>query len=89
MDAYWSEATNIGDPGELRRLAAEVGLDPDGVERVIADPSLYLDAVESSTRQASSIGVNGVPAFILDQRLIVMGAQPIEVFRSAFAQLTA
>ena len=25
MDAYWSEATNIGDPDELRRLAAEVG----------------------------------------------------------------
>ncbi len=85
MDAYWAEATNIGDASELRRLAAEVGVED--VERVIDDPSAYLDAVEGSTRQAYSIGVNAVPAFLLDRRLIVLGAQPIEVFRQAFAQL--
>jgi predicted DsbA family dithiol-disulfide isomerase len=50
---------------------------------------LYLDVVEGSTRQAVSIGVNGVPAFLLDRRLLVLGAQPFEVFRSAFAQLAA
>jgi predicted DsbA family dithiol-disulfide isomerase len=89
MDAYWSEATNIGDPDELRRLAGEVGLDAEDVERVIADPAAYLDLVEDSTRQAFSIGINAVPAFLLDRRLIVLGAQPLEVFRRAFAQLAA
>jgi predicted DsbA family dithiol-disulfide isomerase len=89
MDAYWSEATNVGDPDELRRLAAEVGLDPDGVERVIADPEAYLEAVEASTREAQSIGINAIPAFVLDGRLIVLGAHPIDVFRRAFAQLAA
>ena len=89
MDAYWSEATNIGDPDELRRLAAEAGLDAQDVERVIADPSAYLDLVESSTREALSIGINAVPAFVLDRRLIVLGAHPLEVFRRAFAQLAA
>lgn len=88
MDAYWAEATNIGDPGELRPLAAEVGLS-DEVERVIADSSAYLDLVEGSTRQAHSLGVDGIPAFLLDRRLLVLGAQPIEVFRGAFAQLAA
>jgi predicted DsbA family dithiol-disulfide isomerase len=89
MDAYWSEATDIGDAGELRRLAAEVGLEAEEVERVIADPSAYLDLVEGSTRQAQSIGINAIPAFLLDRRLIVLGAQPLEVFRRAFAQLAA
>jgi predicted DsbA family dithiol-disulfide isomerase len=89
MDAYWSEATNIGDPDELRRLANDVALDTDDVEHVIADPSAYLDVVEASTRQALSIGVNAVPAFLLDRRLIVLGAQPIEVFRHAFTQIAA
>jgi predicted DsbA family dithiol-disulfide isomerase len=89
MDAYWAEATNVGDPDALRRLAAEVGLDADGVERVIADPEAYLDVVQGSTTQAHSLGINAVPAFLLDRRLIVLGAQPIEVFRSAFAQLAA
>jgi len=89
MDAYWAEATNIGDPDELRRLAAEIGLDPDEVERVISDQPAYLDFVESSIRQAQSIGINAVPAFLLDRRLIVLGAQPIEIFRRAFDQLAA
>ena len=89
MDAYWSEATDIGDPIELRRLAAEIGLDNGDVEQVIDDPSAYLDRVEGSTHHAYSLGINAVPAFLLDRRLIVLGAHPIETFRRAFAQLAA
>lgn len=87
MDAYWSEATNIGDPDELRRLAAEVGLDPGDVERVIADPAAYGDIVDASTYRAQSIGINAIPAFLLDHRLIVLGAHPLETFQRGFAQL--
>jgi len=87
MAAYWSEATNIGEADELFRLAAEVGLDPDGVTRVLEDPSAYLAAVEGSTQQAVQAGINAVPAFVLDRRLLILGAQPIEVFRQAYTQL--
>ena len=89
MNAYWSEATNIGAPEQLRQLASDVGLDTDDVEQVIADPSAYLEIVEGSTAQAQSIGINAIPAFLLDRRLIVLGAQPLEAFRRAFAQLAA
>ena len=89
LGAYWSEATDIGDPDELRRLAVEAGLDGEDVERVLADPNAYRDVVAESTRQALSLGINAVPAFLLDRRLIVLGAQPIEVFRRAFEQLAA
>jgi predicted DsbA family dithiol-disulfide isomerase len=89
MQAYWSEAVNVGDADELRRLAAEVGLAADEVESVIADPSAYLDVVHGLTAQAQSIGINAIPAFLLDRRLIVLGAQPLDVFRRAFAQLAA
>ena len=89
MDAYWAEAVNIGEPDELRRLAAEAGLDADDVEGVIADPAEYLDRVEASTREAQSVGINAIPAFVLDSRLLVLGAQPFEVFRRAFDQRAA
>ncbi len=89
MNAYWSEATNIGAPDRLRQLASDVGLDAADVEQVIADPSAYLEIVEGSTAQAQSIGINAIPAFLLDRRLIVLGAQPLEAFRRAFAQLAA
>jgi predicted DsbA family dithiol-disulfide isomerase len=86
MDAYWAEAVDIGDADELRRLAAEVGIDdPD----TAWDDPIYLERVLASSAQAHSIGVTGVPGFVLDRRLLVLGAQPREVFEQAFEQLHA
>ena len=84
MQAYWEEALNIGDPDVLRTLAAELGLEA-------ADASisgdLHAEQIARGTAQANAIGINAIPAFLLDRRLIVMGAQPDEVFERAFAQL--
>jgi predicted DsbA family dithiol-disulfide isomerase len=86
MDAYWAEARNIGDRAELRALASEIGLPADDVERVLGGDD-YLDRVERSTLQAASLGVSGIPAFLLDRRLLVLGAQPREAFEQAVAKL--
>lgn len=86
MDAYWAESRDIGDPDELQSLAADVGLPDEEVDVVLAGDR-YADVVETSTLQAASVGVNGVPAFVLDRRLLVLGAQPEPVFEQAFAQL--
>jgi predicted DsbA family dithiol-disulfide isomerase len=84
MDAYWAEARTIGDADELRALAAEVGIDDP--EAAWDDP-IHLERVQASTAQAHSIGVTGVPGFLLDRRLLVLGAQPRELFEQAFEQL--
>ena len=86
MDAYWEEARNIGDPEVLRELAVEVGLAEDEVAAAIDDGGLA-ERVRASTAQAQSLGVTGVPAFVLDNRLLVLGAQPRDVFEQALAQL--
>ena len=86
MDAYWSEAQDIGDPDVLRRLARELELPEADVEEVLGGDR-YRDRIEDSTRQAASIGANAVPAFLLDRRLLVLGAQPNEAFEHAFARL--
>jgi predicted DsbA family dithiol-disulfide isomerase len=86
MDAYWAEARNIGDAGELRALATEVGIDDSDAAW---DDPLYLERVRASSAQAHSIGVTGVPGFLLDRRLLVLGAQPRELFAQAFEQLRA
>lgn len=87
MDAYWAEGVDIGAAAELRRLAADVGLAADEVEAVLADGEAYLERVLDSTRQAQSIGITGIPGFLLDRRLLVLGAQPRDVFTQALAQL--
>jgi len=86
MAAYWEEGRNIGDPAELRALAVEAGLDPADVEEVLASDA-YADRVRASTGEAQSLGINGIPAFALDGRLLILGAQPREVFGQAFARL--
>jgi predicted DsbA family dithiol-disulfide isomerase len=88
MRAYWEEARNIGDPAELRSLAVEAGLDAADVDETLAGDA-YRDRVLSSTAQAQSIGITGIPAYLLDRRLLVLGAQPRETFRRAFDQLRA
>jgi predicted DsbA family dithiol-disulfide isomerase len=84
MDAYWTEAQDIGDPEVLRALAGEVGLE--GADDVLAADA-YADDVRRSTEEAHSVGISGIPAFLLDRRLLVLGAHPKETFEQAFAQL--
>ncbi len=86
MDAYWAEGRNIGDDATLRILAVEAGLDAGEVDEVLAGDA-YRDRVLGLTAQAVSIGITGVPGFLLDRRLLVLGAQPRDVFERAFAQL--
>ena len=86
MDAYWAEAKQIGDHEVLREEAVAAGLPPDEVEDVL-DSDRYRDRVEASTREAYGVGASAVPAFVLDRRLLVLGAQPVDVFEQAFARL--
>lgn len=84
MDAYWAEAQNIADDDVLRALAAEVGIA--GAEDVLAGDA-YAGEVRRSTADAHELGINGIPAFLLDRRLLVLGAHPRATFERAFAQL--
>jgi predicted DsbA family dithiol-disulfide isomerase len=86
MRAYWEEARDIGDLDVLREIAAELGLDE--AEAAIG-ASAYGDVVAHWTRQAHGAGINAIPAFLLDRRLLVLGAQPDEVFDRALEQLAA
>jgi predicted DsbA family dithiol-disulfide isomerase len=86
MDAYWAEGRNIGDPEVLRALAAEAGLaDVDGV----FDGDAYQERVLASTAEAQALGIHAIPAFVLDSKLLILGAQPREVFESALERLDA
>jgi predicted DsbA family dithiol-disulfide isomerase len=84
MDAYWAEAQDIADHDVLRALGRDVGIE--GADDVLASDQ-YADVVRRSTTDAHSIGIDGIPAFLLDRRLLVLGAHPRETFDRAFEQL--
>lgn len=86
MHAYWSEQKDLGDDEVLLDLVAGVGLDRDEAAAVIAD-GRYADRVAASTEEANRHGIYAIPAFVLRGRLVVMGAQPEDVFEQAVEQL--
>src|SRR5215210_986983 len=88
MDAMWAQGEDIGDHDVLRRHTDAVGLERDEVDRVLGGDE-YLERVRLSTEQAAALGITGIPAFLIDSRLLVLGAQPVEAFERAFAPLAA
>lgn len=87
MDAYWHRARDIGDPAVLREEAAAAGLDTGEVDDVLAGDR-YLDRLEAETRAMHEMGGGGVPAWVIDDRVLVPGAQPHEVFERAIERLS-
>src|SRR5262249_41465977 len=75
--AYFEEAHDIGDPEVLVKLAAEVGLEPEALKSALSETQ-SLDAVVHLEKQGYSMGIQGVPFFILAQKYGVSGAQPPE-----------
>jgi predicted DsbA family dithiol-disulfide isomerase len=88
LRAYFTEAEPIGDRETLARLAVEAGLDPAEVDETLAT-GRFADEVREDERRARLLGINGVPFFVLDERLGVSGAQPTEVFVQALRQAAA
>jgi len=77
--AYWAEGRDIGDPDVLLQVGEEAGLDRDEMLAGLEN-RIYLQRVLDQTGEALGLGVSGVPAWVVDGRLLVPGAQPHDVF---------
>jgi predicted DsbA family dithiol-disulfide isomerase len=86
FDAYWARGLDLGDDEVLIAEGAAVGLDRDQVEAALGD-GRYLEQVEYATQALMEIGGSGVPAWLIDRRVLVPGAQPHEVFERVLERL--
>jgi predicted DsbA family dithiol-disulfide isomerase len=86
LTGYWSRRLDIGDPEVLVAEAAAVGI-PEVDARAALDSEDLGGRVEASTRAALRNGVSGVPAWSIDRRLVIPGAQPREVFDTILRRL--
>jgi predicted DsbA family dithiol-disulfide isomerase len=86
FDAYWARARDIGDERVLVEEGVAVGLNQGEIVDALQDGT-YLERIEAHTRAAIEIGAGGVPAWLIDQRLLVPGAQPHEVFSRVLERL--
>ena len=86
ITGYWSRRRDIGDPEVLVEEAVAAGISETEARTALESEELAA-RVESSTRAALRNGVTGVPAWSIDQRLVIPGAQPREVFDSVLRRL--
>ena len=86
MTAFWAEDRDISDPEVLAEQAAAFGLDRDEV-REAATTIPYQDRIRASTIAVHEMGAGGVPAFVIDDRVMIPGAQPHALFEKVMVKL--
>jgi predicted DsbA family dithiol-disulfide isomerase len=80
--AYFTEQRSIFDLESLLVLASDQGLDTQEVREAL-ETGLYVDDVRRDLNEARSLGVTGVPFFVIDGRYGISGAQATDVFSRA------
>jgi len=88
LKAYHGEGLNPSDPQLLARLAGESGLDAAAAAAVLAD-GRYTDEVRTAEAQWQRAGIHSVPSIVINQKHLIQGGQPPEVFEQALRQIAA
>jgi predicted DsbA family dithiol-disulfide isomerase len=83
---YFSEGALIADAESLVEAAVELGLPAEETRAMLADPRAFADDVRADERLAGQFGLNGVPAFVIDRKYLISGAQPPEYMLAALQQ---
>ena len=86
--AYFTDGENPSDHELLIRLAAQAGLDPDAARRILASDD-YAEQTRDQERFFLEQGINSVPAVIVNDRYLIQGGQPPDVFEQALRRISA
>ena len=86
LGAYHTDGENPGDAAVLLRAARQAGLD-EAEAREVIESGRYAAEVRSAERHWQELGIHSVPSVIVDDRHLIQGGQPPEVFERALRQL--
>jgi predicted DsbA family dithiol-disulfide isomerase len=88
LRAYHGEGRNPGTHDVLVELAGKVGLDPLHAKAIL-ETDEYAAEVRERERHWQQLGIHSVPAVIVNDRHLISGGQPPEVFEQALRQIAA
>ena len=84
--ANFSDDVNVSDHEQLIRIAESVGLDAAQAREVLAS-GRYAQEVRDAEKLWVSRGIHGVPGIVINERWLISGGQPPEVFEQALRQI--
>jgi predicted DsbA family dithiol-disulfide isomerase len=88
LKAYHGDGRNPGAHDVLLELAATVGLDADAAREVL-DSGRFSDEVRAAEAMWQQAGIHSVPSIVINERHLIQGGQPVEVFEQALRQIAA
>ena len=86
--AYFTDGQSPASHEVLARVAGEAGLDADRAREVLAS-NTYADEVRERAQFYLDQGIHSVPAVIINDRHLISGGQPPEVFEQALRKIAA
>ncbi|MDR6624404.1 DsbA family oxidoreductase [Caulobacter segnis] len=88
FEANFTADDSLADPQVLVRAAVKAGLDP-AEARDVLTAGRYADEVREAEHTWRAAGISSVPAVIINDRYLISGGQPAEVFEQALRRVAA
>lgn len=88
LAAYFTDGRDVSSRDVLVDVAASVGLDATEARHVL-DEDRYAQDVRAQEQFYQSQGIRAVPSVIINDRYLVQGGQPAEVFEQTLRQVAA
>lgn len=88
LGAYFTDGGSPESHELLVRVAGEVGLNTERAQAILASDEFAAEVRESAQFYLRA-GINSVPAVIINNKHLISGGQPVEVFEQALRQIAA
>ena len=85
LGTYFTLAVNLDDPANVLDAVDRAGLDRLRAQEMLTSDE-FKEAVREQEKFYLDAGIHSVPAVILNNRLLIQGAQPVEQFKAAILQ---
>ncbi|KRB69955.1 DsbA family oxidoreductase [Noviherbaspirillum sp. Root189] len=86
FDAYFTQGEDPSSHEVLVQAATRAGLDPQRAQEVLAT-NAYAEETRQQEKFYLDQGIHSVPAVIINDRYLVQGGQPVEVFEDALRRV--
>jgi predicted DsbA family dithiol-disulfide isomerase len=88
FEAYFGRAEQVSEVDVLLRCVAAAGLDVDAARQVLASTQ-FTDEVRAEEAAYQQAGISSVPAFVINQRYLISGAQEPAQLAETLQQIAA
>lgn len=86
--ANFTDGANIADPEILIAAAQSAGLDGNEVQEILTTNG-YAEEVRDAEQLWLSRGISSVPSIIINDKWLISGGQPVDVFEQALRRIAA